>query len=200
MGTRWGSLLFLLCLQYFPTTRPQSRLVFTTCGCLFRIPRHCFILWLAILGKLSTLDKPWPAHLGNECVLCSDGQQETHEHLFFICSYSRRCVASIRQKVRFPWPYQDWQRGILWASANWRGTHVVCSAYKALLASLTYHIWQERNRRRFQGIDRPSSTVGSLAVEEVRQRIVSVNLGPSVTTRGLYRLWRIPWPVEGDAD
>ncbi|KAL0439849.1 UNVERIFIED_CONTAM: LINE-1 retrotransposable element O protein [Sesamum latifolium] len=72
-----------------------------------RAPTHFFILWLAILGKLPTLDKPWLAHLGWECVLCSDGLQETHEHLFFTCCYSRRCVVTIRQRVRFPWPYRD---------------------------------------------------------------------------------------------
>ncbi|KAL0361607.1 UNVERIFIED_CONTAM: hypothetical protein Sradi_3845200 [Sesamum radiatum] len=166
----------------------------------FRIPRHCFILWLAILGKLSTLDKPWLGHLGRECVLCSDGQEKTHEHLFFTCSYSRRCVTTVRQRVRFPWPYQDWQRGILWASVTWRNTHMVCSAYRALLASIVYHIWQERNRRRFQGIERPSFLLSSMAVEEVKQRIVSVNLGPFVSTRGLYCLWQISWPVEGGAD
>ncbi|KAL0455345.1 UNVERIFIED_CONTAM: hypothetical protein Slati_0873700 [Sesamum latifolium] len=36
----------------------------------FKIPRHCFIFWLAILGKLSTLDKPWLRHMGSDCVLC----------------------------------------------------------------------------------------------------------------------------------
>ncbi|KAL0293593.1 UNVERIFIED_CONTAM: hypothetical protein Sradi_6927700 [Sesamum radiatum] len=46
-------------------------------------PRHKFILWLAILERLSTLDKPWcnPANQG--CVLCNGTQIETHNHLFF---------------------------------------------------------------------------------------------------------------------
>ncbi|KAL2240863.1 UNVERIFIED_CONTAM: hypothetical protein Sindi_0727500, partial [Sesamum indicum] len=29
-----------------------------------KIPRHMFILWLAILEKLATTDKPWLSHLG----------------------------------------------------------------------------------------------------------------------------------------
>ncbi|KAL2235446.1 UNVERIFIED_CONTAM: hypothetical protein Sindi_1276800 [Sesamum indicum] len=29
-----------------------------------KIPRHSFILWLAILGKLPTTDKSWLSHLG----------------------------------------------------------------------------------------------------------------------------------------
>ncbi|KAL0400032.1 UNVERIFIED_CONTAM: hypothetical protein Sradi_2346500 [Sesamum radiatum] len=36
-------------------------------------PQHKFILWLAILGRLSTLDKPWCSASTQRCVLC-DGQ------------------------------------------------------------------------------------------------------------------------------
>ncbi|KAL0381206.1 UNVERIFIED_CONTAM: putative mitochondrial protein [Sesamum angustifolium] len=39
----------------------------------YKIPRHNFILWLAILEKLSTLDKHWISRGDNGCVLC-DGQ------------------------------------------------------------------------------------------------------------------------------
>ncbi|KAK4384265.1 hypothetical protein Sango_3077900 [Sesamum angolense] len=30
----------------------------------FKIPKNCYILWLAIMGRLSTLDKPWLQHIG----------------------------------------------------------------------------------------------------------------------------------------
>ncbi|KAL2240799.1 UNVERIFIED_CONTAM: hypothetical protein Sindi_0721100 [Sesamum indicum] len=43
---------------------------------------HMFILWLAILEKLATTDKPWLSHLGH-CVLCNDDMVESHDHLFF---------------------------------------------------------------------------------------------------------------------
>ncbi|KAK4388320.1 hypothetical protein Sango_2438600 [Sesamum angolense] len=54
----------------------------------FKIPKNCFILWLAIMGGLSTLDKPWLHHIGGYCILCPDGVPETHDHLFFSCSFS----------------------------------------------------------------------------------------------------------------
>ncbi|KAL0355351.1 UNVERIFIED_CONTAM: hypothetical protein Sradi_3982000 [Sesamum radiatum] len=146
---------------------------------VFKIPRNSFILWLAILGKLSTLDKPWLSHL-------VDGLPETHDHLFFECTYARQCLASIRRQTRFPWPYHDWRRNILWASRAWRGKHIVHSALRAPLASITYHIWQERNRRRFQGAEQEASILGSLVVEDIRQRIISVQLKPSASTFGLY--------------
>ncbi|KAL0432873.1 UNVERIFIED_CONTAM: hypothetical protein Slati_2621600 [Sesamum latifolium] len=124
---------------------------------------------------------------------------ETHDHLFFACSYSRHCLAHIREHVRFPWPHIAWERGIEWASARWRGKHVVNAAYRAPLASLIYHIWQERNRRRFQSTSRPPVIVGSLIVDEIKHRILSASLRYSVSTCDLYRLWRIPWPVDGEA-
>ncbi|KAL0381644.1 UNVERIFIED_CONTAM: hypothetical protein Sangu_0228700 [Sesamum angustifolium] len=155
---------------------------------------------LAILGRLSTLDKPWLHHIGGNCILCSDGFPETHDHLYFACSFARRCLTIIRRQIPLPSPHHDWQRGILWASSRWRGKHVVNAAYRSLLASLVYHLWQERNSRRFQQRSRPPSIVGALVVEEIRQKIISVHLRQSVSTCGLYRLWKIPWPVEGDSD
>ncbi|KAK4394643.1 hypothetical protein Sango_1618600 [Sesamum angolense] len=89
----------------------------------FKIPKNCFILWLAIMGRLSTLDKPWLHHIGGLCILCPDGVPETHDHLLFSCSFSRRCLAIIRQQIPLPWPHRDWQHGVQWASSTWRGKH-----------------------------------------------------------------------------
>ncbi|KAL2237525.1 UNVERIFIED_CONTAM: hypothetical protein Sindi_0944200 [Sesamum indicum] len=68
-----------------------------------KIPRHSFILWLAILGKLPSTDKPWLSHLG-ACILCEEGATESHSHLFFRCRYSRQCLLEIRKRIRFHWP------------------------------------------------------------------------------------------------
>ncbi|KAL0288758.1 UNVERIFIED_CONTAM: hypothetical protein Sradi_7089700 [Sesamum radiatum] len=59
----------------------------------FKIPKNCFILWLAIRRRLSTLDKPWLNHTGGICILCTEGVSETHDHLFFSCSFP--AVASL---------------------------------------------------------------------------------------------------------
>ncbi|KAL2251985.1 UNVERIFIED_CONTAM: hypothetical protein Sindi_2320800 [Sesamum indicum] len=161
-----------------------------------KIPRHLFILWLAILGKLATTDKPWLAHLG-PCILCTEGAMETHGHLFFQCRLCRQCLAAIRRMVRFSWPNRDWQTDVDWASQKWRGKHIV-NMFRALLAACVYHIWRERNLRRFEHTERTTSTMALLIVEDIRQRILRISLPTSVSTRALYRLWRIPWPDEGE--
>ncbi|KAL2247958.1 UNVERIFIED_CONTAM: hypothetical protein Sindi_2648100 [Sesamum indicum] len=133
-----------------------------------KIPRHSFILWLAILGKLPTTDKSWLSHLG-VCIL----------------------------RIRFHWPNRDWATDIEWATRKWRGEHIINRAYRTLLAACVYHIWKERNLRRFDHTERTPATLSILIINDVRQRILSVDLASSVSTRALYRLWRIPW-VEGE--
>ncbi|KAK4394239.1 hypothetical protein Sango_1894700 [Sesamum angolense] len=64
-----------------------------------KIPRYSFVLWMAILDKLSTMDKTWLSHLG-VCVLCGR-EMETHDHLFFRCNYSRQCIRILKGTVRF---------------------------------------------------------------------------------------------------
>ncbi|KAL0283162.1 UNVERIFIED_CONTAM: hypothetical protein Sradi_7238700 [Sesamum radiatum] len=131
------------------------------------------------------MDKPWLSHLGGVCVLCGR-EVETHEHLFFRCRYSRRCIRDLKEATRFSWPNRAWE-DITWASTRWKGGHIVQAAYRALLSAIVYHIWRERNQRVFRHIERPSSTIASIAVAEIRQKILSLELSDSVSTRGLYR-------------
>ncbi|KAK4384184.1 hypothetical protein Sango_3083700 [Sesamum angolense] len=115
-----------------------------------KIPRYSFVLWMAILDKLSTMDKPWLSHLGGVCVMCGR-EMETHEHLFFRCNYSRQCIRILKGTVRFTWPNQAWAVDIAWASKRWNGRHIVQVAYRALLAAIVYHIWTSITRTKRYG-------------------------------------------------
>ncbi|KAL0347638.1 UNVERIFIED_CONTAM: hypothetical protein Scaly_1779800 [Sesamum calycinum] len=110
------------------------------------------------------------------------GHVETHSHHFSKCPYSRSCPQRIMQIIRFRWPNCNWKANVAWASIKLRGHHVVNAGNRALLASLAYHIFQERNRRRFQQVERHSSSLAHIVVLEVKQRIFSANLPHSVST------------------
>ncbi|KAK4391994.1 hypothetical protein Sango_1977200 [Sesamum angolense] len=69
-------------------------------------------------------------------------------------------------EVRFSWLYRDWIVGINWAARRWRGKHIVNTSYQCLLASLTYHVWQEQNHQRFQGIERTAAILGHIIADE----------------------------------
>ena len=132
-------------------------------------------------------------------ILCDDDTVETHTHLFFRCRFSRRCLTAIRQQIRFAWPNREWARDVEWASRKWRGKHIVNVAYRALLGACIYHIWRERNLRRFEQTHRPAHVLALCILDDIRQRILSINLSWSISTYALYRLWRIPWPVGGES-
>ncbi|KAK4394567.1 hypothetical protein Sango_1611000 [Sesamum angolense] len=161
----------------------------------YKIPRHNFILWLAILEKLSTLDKHWISRGDNGWVLCDGLYIESHDHLFFNCLYTRRCLQIVQGQVRFHWPLSGWQHCIKWASKRWRSEHLINVASRALLAALVYYIWIERNNRKFTATSSVAESVARRVVEEVRLRILSDDFIPSLQTRTLYRIWKIAWPL-----
>ncbi|KAL2247294.1 UNVERIFIED_CONTAM: hypothetical protein Sindi_2581700 [Sesamum indicum] len=152
-----------------------------------KISRYMFILWLAILEKLATTDKPWLSHLGC-CVLCNEDMVESHNHLFFHYSFSRQCLSTVWSIVQFHWPNRDWAIDIEWGARKWRGKHIISIAYRTLLGSCVYHIWRGRNLRRFEHEERAPSAVANLIVEDVRQRILSIKLSSSVSKCALYKL------------
>ncbi|KAK4384561.1 hypothetical protein Sango_3048800 [Sesamum angolense] len=160
----------------------------------FKIARHGFILWLAILEKLSTMDKPWVPGEANFCVLCGGQFNETHDHLFFNCWYSKRCLTILKTKIKFQWPYLEWQRGITWASKKWRGDHLVNAALRATLVALIYRIWAERNIRKFIATTSSAEITSNKVLEDVRMRIMSANISPRLQTTILYRIWNLAWP------
>ena len=77
------SVYFTLCSH--GTLVPWSKLVWSKKNIL----RHSFILWLALNKKLYTLDKlsAWGVTSVTFCFFYNSSY-ETHEHLFFQCSFS----------------------------------------------------------------------------------------------------------------
>ncbi|KAL0294171.1 UNVERIFIED_CONTAM: putative ribonuclease H protein [Sesamum calycinum] len=138
-------------------------------------------------------------HNGSDSILWRGGGFSTKAVYDIFRNHGPKCIRILKGTVRFTWPNRAWAVDIAWASKRWNGRHIVQAAYRALLAAIVYHIWQERNRRVFQQSMRPSSTIARIVVDEMRQKIISIDLPDSVSSRGLYRLWRIPWPVRGTA-
>ena len=65
----------------------------------FVMPKHAIIAWMAILNRLPTKDrlKSWGLVMEEECPLCKH-EQETRNHLFFECSYSKTIWKMILQQ------------------------------------------------------------------------------------------------------
>ena len=54
------------------------------------VPRHSFLLWMAVQQKLTTQDRLYQfgIHGPNRCSLCLRNNED-HNHLFFECAYTK---------------------------------------------------------------------------------------------------------------
>lgn len=105
-------------------------------------PNSVFVGWLAIQGRLATCDRlaKFGIHHDPLCILCKR-ENETIDHLIFSCPFSA----------------EVWQ-GML----KWKNHHRCCHGwsqevqiatpqlYTMAFTVATYHIWKERNSRKFQ--------------------------------------------------
>uniref|UniRef100_A0A803P3Y9 Reverse transcriptase zinc-binding domain-containing protein n=1 Tax=Cannabis sativa TaxID=3483 RepID=A0A803P3Y9_CANSA len=109
----------------------------------FSVPKHRFIVWQAIYGKLLTRDNlrlVIPSVEG-DCPVCEE-MAENHCHLFLRCEFSLRVVKLVQDWLGRSWPldYEAWK---LWIESLDKGfsAKVVAASCSAVI----YHIWLNRN-------------------------------------------------------
>jgi hypothetical protein len=112
----------------------------------YAIPKHAFIVWLAVQDRLITGAQmvKWGYKGEVKCLFCHN-QIESREHLFFECSFSYRIwnFCMLRCQVNnFSVSLDEVLKvGIRkWKSKNLKG--LLC---RLVLGSVIYNIWQTRN-------------------------------------------------------
>ncbi|KAL9347268.1 hypothetical protein Peur_058634 [Populus x canadensis] len=111
------------------------------------LPRHSFILWLALLKRLRTRDRLYFVDIDVSCVFCQD-HEESHNHLFFACSWTSLLWMKVKSWLRL-------SKGMTTInSAVWglylKGKTAVTRMKKVSLSIVVYLIWEERNRKVFK--------------------------------------------------
>lgn len=129
-------------------------------------PKYSFLIWVATKNRLQTSDRirQWNSTVDDVCVLCHE-EQETCQHLFFKCRYSRRIwkemVGGI-MKERFT---TDWFMILDELSQSGSGkTEKFLIRYA--FQTLAHCIWRERNARR-HGKQAKSMVVLSTMVDKM---------------------------------
>ncbi|XP_074289441.1 uncharacterized protein LOC141614593 [Silene latifolia] len=114
------------------------------------LPKHSFRSWLIVQQRLLTQDRLMRMNIVNHncCYLCGL-QEESHDHLFFDCVYSKRCRALISDWCQVQLPGTN---SILWW-LKWRNRIVGRKqGIAVILAGLMYWIWYARNQCRIEGM------------------------------------------------
>ena len=110
------------------------------------MPRHAFILWLAIMAKLKTRDKLRIIPPDFLCVFCRQ-EEQTRNHLFFACHWTSLLWGTIKTWLRIT-------RSMSTLNSDLKGLTTRKQALEARmkrvsLGIVVYLIWEEKNKRIF---------------------------------------------------
>jgi hypothetical protein len=157
------------------------------------VPRHSFLLWMAVQQKLTTQDKlhRFGIHGPNRCSLCLRNNED-HNHLFFECSYTKAIWWDVCDRCDIPRMTKGWDEWIRWATVSWHGKSFVNFSRKLSFAATVYHVWQERNARIFAGMSRTPNLVLNQIECIIRDKLdLMRNVVPTNENTRIQRAWRV---------
>ncbi|XP_039045799.1 uncharacterized protein LOC120185725 [Hibiscus syriacus] len=99
------------------------------------------------------------------CVLCNS-ELEIREHMFLTCPTVVIIWDSIFSLSGLHFVARSWETFEVWACSSWKGKSLLTMVMKIVLNALIYIIWDERNKRVFQGRSR--------SVEEIFKAIKDI--------------------------
>ncbi|GJR41299.1 putative reverse transcriptase domain-containing protein [Tanacetum coccineum] len=166
------------------------------------IPRHAFNLWLIVKRKFKTQDmiRAWDVSdlLGTSCALC-EMTPDSHEHLFFDCTFSQAVWSHMVRLTGFNLASHDIYSLIALLQPDVKRRKTKSVIVRLVIAASAYFVWQERNWRLFKSKKRTVVPYGmsyefwlfKLLLEEVIKHEISEIL---VTYTS------VSFPVEDDSD
>ncbi|KAE8711273.1 hypothetical protein F3Y22_tig00110299pilonHSYRG00117 [Hibiscus syriacus] len=134
------------------------------------IPKHSLIAWMAFLDRLPTKERLQRMGLINEslCVHCNS-ELETREHFFLKCPTAVFIWETVFSLSGLHFTACSWETFEAWACLTWKGKSLLTLVMKIVLNALIYIIWEERNKRVFQGRFRSAEEIFK-AIKDIGQR------------------------------
>ncbi|XP_060211613.1 uncharacterized protein LOC132639147 [Lycium barbarum] len=129
-------------------------------------PKHSFISWLVMHGRILTRDRLYNMGLCREkdCTLCGNCD-ETIKHLFFECVYSKYCLEEIMKWLQIHGRNLELE-GMWSRLARKAQGKISRSLLWAVWTALIYHIWEARNEALWQQrVPRPQRVIVTIQLE-----------------------------------
>ncbi|GAV79102.1 hypothetical protein CFOL_v3_22569, partial [Cephalotus follicularis] len=95
------------------------------------------------------------------------GGQESIEHLFFSCPYSKRIRREGLTKCNIQRSGLPWNEELKWANVHMKGKSFPSWLRRVVLGATVYHIWLEKNRRCFNNQFLPEQDIHQKICEDV---------------------------------
>lgn len=138
--------------------------------CKFSVPKFAFHMWLVVQERLLTKDRMinFRMQANNLCILCGSGD-ETHEHLFCHCRYTRSVLSAWPLAITSNW--SDIIAGHICIST---GLSRVEREMSSLFISVAFYwIWRERNSRLHAGTPLAVLSLFDGVKRDVRNRLAT---------------------------
>ncbi|XP_021986390.1 uncharacterized protein LOC110882755 [Helianthus annuus] len=165
------------------------------------IPRHAFLMWLIMQGKLLAPDKisQWDfarrKNMNMICCLLYYADVDSHAHLFFECNFSAQVWNSVRSKAGMAYVDSKWSSIVDLLCARARSKSAINYVSRVIVAATTYMIWQERNARLFKNHSRPPDTLCDIILSMVRYKLMGMKFKDTDKVRRLL----VDWGIHGDS-
>ena len=155
-------------------------------------PKHSFIMWIAIQGRLSTQDRlqRWYPDKVLTCPLC-ECCLDSLNHLFFEGSFSIKVWNELKNKAErndLPNKWDEIIRNMVNTKHN-RSIKSVLS--RILLAACVYFIWHERNKRIFTNDKNDAKEVIMNVINYMRLKLSSLNVRKSTQIVKVCKSWDV---------
>ncbi|XP_057965321.1 uncharacterized protein LOC131155890 [Malania oleifera] len=117
-----------------------------------KTPKHSFILWFDLKGKLLTNENLIGDDVDHLCELCRN-DIETIDHLFFKCSFSSKVWGCIRGWLGLHRSMSTLKAAVKWLHKEAKGTDISSVGKRIGLTTTVYFLWHFRNRRKLENDD-----------------------------------------------
>lgn len=140
----------------------------------FHIPKCSLISWLAIQNRLATEDRLVLFGIKDTscCSFCPE--EEDHNHLFFNCPFTQKVWDEVSRKSHLTLQPQSLQ-DLVSILSGYRGKGLRSTIIKLSFTVTLYHIWIERNLRKFQNKQHTISLVVNKVCTDIRCKLLSLN-------------------------
>ncbi|XP_059446512.1 uncharacterized protein LOC132178068 [Corylus avellana] len=136
------------------------------------IPKHAFILWLAVQDRLLTGDRlmKWGYKGEVKCFFCHN-QIESRDHLFFECSFSYRIWKFCMHRCHENNSPIIWDEVLKLGISKWGTKTLKGLLCHLVLGSVIYNLWCTRNELKHSGHPISEEQILRKVLWEVRTRI-----------------------------
>ena len=155
-------------------------------------PKHSFIMWMAIQGRLSTQERlhQWYPEKIMACPLC-EKCLDSLNHLFFECHYSGKLWRTLKEKAGYSYLPDKWDDIISSLTIIRHNKAIRSVLIRIILAACVYFVWNERNKRSFtsEGID--NRELIENVINHVRLKLSSLKVKKSAQIVEVSKQWDV---------